>query len=42
MKPGSTVHWWQIPFYAVIGLAKLAWAFVKGEPWNSENRKGKP
>lgn len=31
------LRWWQIPFYAVAGFAKLAWAFVKGEHWNSEN-----
>lgn len=23
---------------AIVGLAKLAWAFIRGEPWNSENR----
>lgn len=41
MRPGDTVRWWQIPFYAVVSLAKLAWAFVNGGSWNSENRKGK-
>lgn len=39
MTRDSRIRWWQVPVYAVIGVAKLAWAFVKGEPWNSENRK---
>lgn len=34
----SRLRWWQIPFYAVIGVAKLAWAFVRGRSWNSDNR----